>query len=307
MPDPEIAIVTDDPGWHGRELARALAARGLSSAFVSLSECRLELEEDSVRVAVPGFAALPRALFSRGIPGGTLEQVILRLDFLHRMEALGIPVYNNTRAIERTVDKAMTSLLLTAGGVPGPRTWVCESEAQARDCLSAAIARGEALVLKPLFGSQGQGLRLLRQQADLPGPAAVRGVYYLQRYLPPRKEVHEDLRVLVIGGRAVAAMRRRSDHWITNRAQGARCEPLPLREELCRLAVRACELTGVEYGGVDLMRDRDGRLLVTEVNSMPAWRGLQQATGIEIAPLLVEDFLDRIGTSPLRAVAGCAR
>ncbi len=304
MPDPEIAIVTDDPGWHGRELVRALAARGLSSAFVSLSACRLELEAGRVRVVMPGFAGLPRAVFSRGIPGGTLEQVVLRLDFLHHLEALGIPVYNNTRAIERTVDKAMTSLLLTAGGVPGPQTWVCESEAQARECLSAAISRGEALVLKPLFGSQGQGLQLLRQQADLPSPAAVRGVYYLQRYLPPLDEVHEDLRVLVIGGRAVAAMRRLSDHWITNRAQGARCEALPLREEFRTLAERACALAGVEYGGVDLMRDGDGHLLVTEVNSMPAWRGLQQATGIEIAPLLVEDFLRRIGTSPVRAVAG---
>jgi len=146
---------------------------------------------------------------------------------------------------------------------------------------------------------------LLREPADLPSPAGNRGVYYLQRYLPPQGREHQDLRVLVIGGRGVAAMRRLSRHWVTNRAQGARCEALALTAELRRLAEAATALTGVEYGGVDLMVDTDGQMLVTEVNSMPAWRGLQQACSIEIAPLLVDDFLNRIGGErPVQALAG---
>src|SRR3569833_2405640 len=81
----------------------------------------------SVGVAIPGFEhELPDGVFVLGVPGGTLEQVILRLDFLHVLPLLGVPVYNSVRAIEKSVDKAMTSLLLHRAGIPTPPTWVTE-------------------------------------------------------------------------------------------------------------------------------------------------------------------------------------
>ena len=128
-----VAIVTDDPGWHGARLRRAFKARGVDAQYVSLTQCRLDIGCGKLPVRMPGFdAALPDAVFVRGVPGGSLEQVIVRLDVLHALRELGVPVYNDARAIERSVDKAMTSFLLRLRGLPTPPTWVTENIADAR-------------------------------------------------------------------------------------------------------------------------------------------------------------------------------
>lgn len=291
-----VAIFTDDPGWHGARLVAAFARRGVDARFVSLADCRVDLEAGGV--VLPGFEqGLPAAAFVRGVAGGSLEQVVLRLDFLHVLPLLGVPVYNPARAIEKSVDKAMTSLLLKLAGVPTPATWAVESEAQARAVLIRETARGGELVLKPLFGSQGKGLRRLASPADLPLVTDCQGVYYLQRYVGPQDEAGpwEDYRVLVAGGLARAAMVRRGASWINNVAQGADCLVAPADPERDRLAVAAATALDMAYAGVDLMRDREGRLTVLEVNSIPAWRGLQTVVEEDIAQILADDLLARAG------------
>lgn len=289
-----IAIFTDDPGWHGKRLKRAFSAMGYEAVFLSLADCRVDLESGINGLVLPGFEdRLPDGAFVRGVSGGTLEQVVLRLDFLHLLPAAGVPVYNPARAVEKSVDKAMTSLLLHQAGIPTPPTWVCESEPQARTVLMREVARGFELVLKPLFGSQGAGLRRLAQPSDLPPPEAYRNVYYLQRYIGPEASGWEDYRVMVIGGVGRAAMTRRGSGWINNVAQGATCLDAPADPELFRLAEAATAALEMDYAGVDLMRDRQGRLAVIEVNSIPAWRGLQGTTRADIAALLAEDFIQR--------------
>ena len=127
----KIPVFTDDPGWHGNRLKEAFAERGYQAVFISLKDCVLDLTAHSLGVIIPGFDALPQFAFVRGVPGGTLQQVITRLDILHALEMLGVRVYNSGRALERTVDKAMTSFLLHHHGVATPDTWVCESRHQA--------------------------------------------------------------------------------------------------------------------------------------------------------------------------------
>jgi len=289
-----IAIFTDDPGWHGKRLKHAFSARGYQAQYLSLTDCRIDLENGIGGVVLPGFEQrLPDAVFVRGVSGGTLEQVILRLDFLHVLPAIGVPVYNPARAIEKSVDKAMTSLLLHQAGIPTPPTWVAESETQARSVLMREVARGHELVLKPLFGSQGAGLRRLAQPADLPPAEAYRNVFYLQRYVGAEAGGWEDYRVLVIGGVSRAAMTRKGVSWINNVAQGAACAAAPNDPELLRLAEAATRALDMDYAGVDLMRDQSGRLTVLEVNSIPAWRGLQSVVNDDIAGMLVDDLIDR--------------
>lgn len=303
-----VAIVTDDPGWHGARLRRAFEARGVEACYASLRDCHLDLSGDRPEVCLPGFeACLPDGVFVRGVPGGTLEQVVLRLDVLHALRELGIVVYNDARAIERTVDKGMTTFLLARAGLPTPPTCVTETAARARAFLAAETGAGHDVVAKPLFGSQGVGLRRLKAGMDLPDPAECGGVWYLQRYVEtgPGGAGWHDWRVFVVGGAAVAAMVRRGATWVNNVAQGARCETAALEPELIRLAVCACEAVGTDYGGVDLVRTQDGRLEVLEVNSVPAWKGLQSVTHVDIASRLADHFLDRaghrLGRRPARA------
>src|SRR5581483_4819628 len=181
-----VAIFTDDPGWHGARLRDEFAARGVESKFVSLKQCRFDFGMPGHGIVVPGFDDRPPdGAFVRGVPGGTLEQVVLRLDVLHALDDVGVPVYNDGRAIERTVDKAMTSFRLAHAGIATPDTWVAESRQEALAIVARQTAGGGELVLKPLFGSQGEGLRRVAHPGEIPAPEEYDGVYYLQRYVEP--------------------------------------------------------------------------------------------------------------------------
>jgi RimK family alpha-L-glutamate ligase len=283
---------------------------------VDLADCRIDTTAGTHGLLIPGWGgALPEAALVRGIAGGSFEQVTKRLAVLHLLERLGVPVYNRGRAIERSVDKATTSALLHAAGVPTPPAWALEDESVAQRLLMRESAAGHALVLKPVFGSQGKGLRQVGWVRDaahpdghpvaLPPPAEVQGLYYLQRLVPPAGSPGEpgfDWRVLVVGGRARAAMQRVSRHGFHLVAQGARCVAAPLTEALAGTAEAAAASLGLDYAGVDLIPSPRGPQ-VLEVNGVAAWRGLQKVTPFNIAEALVADLLDRVVPQRARPLA----
>ena len=294
-----IAVMTDEVGWHTRQLQAALRARGASGRCIDLADCHIDTGRAWHGLVIPGFGReLPDAVLVRGIAGGSFEQVTKRLGVLHALRELGVPVYNDARAIERSVDKSMTSLLLHAARIPTPPTWATESTAEARRIAMREGAAGHALVLKPLFGSQGKGLQLVGEVAGVHHPVPELGgevcgsLAYLQRFVPPAADPGFDWRVLVVGGRAVTAMRRVGTGWIHNVAQGARCEPAELTAALAALAERAAAALELDYAGVDMIPAADG-VQVLEVNGVAAWRGLQRVTGFNIARAIVDDLLDR--------------
>lgn len=289
-----VAIMTSAPGWHGRRLARGFAALGVDTRFVSLADCRVDLTASRYGIVVPGFKReLPDGVFVREIAAGTFEQVTFRLAILHALAEWQVPVYNSARAIERTVDKSMTSMLLRRAGIATPATWVSERDANARATLMRETARGHRLVVKPLFGSQGRGLQRLGLGDRPPAGEDYSGVYYLQRFVESESGDARDYRVFVIGGKAIAAMVRRGPDWVHNVAQGGRCAAAPLEDDLCELAERAVHTIGLDYAGVDLMRAQDGAPVVIEVNGIPAWQGLQSVARVDIAARLAEDFVHR--------------
>jgi len=287
----KIPIFTDDAGWHGEQLKQAFVARGIETVFVSLKDCFIDLSGEVPEIGIPCFRALPKAAFVRGIASGTLQQITTRLNILHMLKLQGVSVYNDGRAIERTVDKAMTSFLLHQNGVATPQTWVCESRHQAHDIVNQ---RGQ-LVIKPLFGSQGQGVRLVdKAQPPVPMEAFVDGVYYLQRFI----EAPHDYRVFVVNNLVVAAMKRTGADWLHNVAQGAQCRSINIikgdEADVLAIAQQAASVLDISYCGVDVIRDENGKVWVLEVNSIPAWQGLQSVSSTNIAEVLVGDFLSRI-------------
>jgi RimK family alpha-L-glutamate ligase len=281
-----IAILGSRSGWHEARLAAALAARGVETAIAPITGLTARLG-DGDRLAAGGVALdACAAAIVRAIPGGSLEQVIFRVDALHRLARLGVPVINSPRCIERSVDKYFTSTLLEDAGIPTPRTTVCE---RFDDAMAAFETLGRDVVVKPLFGSEGRGMVRV-SDADLAyrtfrALEVTRSVFYLQEYL---EHGGRDVRAFLVGGQVVAAMTRRGDGWKTNVAQGARVEPVELSPELVAWSRRAVGLLEADYAGVDLLRATDGRWYVIEVNGIPGWQGLQHTTSIDIAGAIAD-------------------
>jgi RimK family alpha-L-glutamate ligase len=226
----------------------------------------------------------------RGIPRGSLEQIVFRVDALHALAAVGVRAVNGALAIEHTIDKFLASALLAAAGVPTPRTVACE---RSDDALAAFDDLGSDVIVKPLFGSMGFGMARVEDrdvaQRVFRALEIERAVYYVQETLP-----HDgtDVRAMVVGGRVVAAIERVGTGWRANLSRGAQARPITLDEQRARLCVQAAATLGADYAGVDLLRAADGRDYVIEVNGIPGWRGVERATGIDVAAALVEHLED---------------
>jgi RimK family alpha-L-glutamate ligase len=233
------------------------------------------------------------AVLARIIPNGSLEQIIYRVNALHWLETRGSLVMNSPRAIERSVDKFYASALLQECGLPTPETVVCEGTSDAMD----AVRKMGDVVVKPLFGSMGHGMvrvsdpdvafRVFRSLEQ------VRSVFYVQRMIE-----HEgrDVRVFVVGGRVVGAIERRAPdgQWRTNFTRGGSVQPFDLPKSWEQLALRAAAAIGADYAGVDLLPSRDGQVFVLEVNGIPGWQGLQQATGLDVAGAIIDHLQQRV-------------
>ena len=292
-----IAIFTDDPGWHGVELHNAFARKGIKCTNVSLTDCSFDIGSSNSGLLIPGFEnSLPDAVFVRGVPGGTLEEVVFYLDILHALQELKILVYNSAISIERSVDKCMTSFLLNQAGISTPPTWVGNDVHQAYSFIRRELELGNKVVAKPIFGSQGKNLQLISKPDDIADFTLYNKIYYLQRFIQTGVDVAHDWRLFVIGNHVLAAMRREGDHWISNVANGGKCYSAVLDEQYSNKAKEAIKTVNMAYGGVDIMCDLDGKLWVTEVNSIPAWKGLQSVNNIIVADHIVEHFLNLLPT-----------
>jgi RimK family alpha-L-glutamate ligase len=191
-----------------------------------------------------------------------------------------VNVVNGPWAIEQTIDKFLASALLARAGLATPRTIACE---RAEDALEAYDELGGDVIVKPLFGSMGAGMTRVDDRdvayRVFHALELERAVYYLQEALPPDR----DMRAFVVGGRVLAAIERIGSGWRGNLARGAQARAADLSAEQERLCVEAAAALGADYAGVDLLGDR-----VLELNGIPGWHGLQEATGADVAAALVE-------------------
>jgi len=281
-----IALLCGGDGWHVRDLSRAADRVGHLAEPVDFRRvvaavgASVESEPDSP--TLDGFDAV----IVRTMPPGSLEQVVFRMDVLHALAARGVPVLNPPRALEVCVDKYLALVRLGAAGLRVPETVVCQHGDAA---LQAFERLGRDVVVKPLFGSEGRGMvRVTDPEVAWRTFRALertQSVLYVQRFVP---HPGWDLRVFVLGGRVLAAVRRVSNgDWRTNVSQGAIAEPVELTREQEALALRAACAVGAAAAGVDLLPGPAGEWYVIEVNAVPGWRALAPATGVDVARELI--------------------
>ena len=271
-----LAILSGGTGWHVRDLERAAALLGYQALPVDFRTILASIPPEGDELEQYD------AIIVRTMPPGSLEQVVFRMDVLHRMQSRGIVVSNPPLALETCVDKYLTTARLAAAGLPVPKTIVCQ---HADAALEAFTRLGGDVIVKPIFGSEGRGMmrvsepelawrtfRTLERQ---------HAVLYLQEFI---RHPGWDLRVFVVGGRVLTAMRRRAaGDWRTNVAQGGTGEPAELTSAERELALRAATLLNVPVAGIDLLPGPNGDCYVLEVNAVPGWRALASVTGLDVA------------------------
>jgi RimK family alpha-L-glutamate ligase len=285
-----VGVLGATGSWHTRRLLDALDARGHVTLAIPATRLQSEVDEHGdVHVVGPDGVVLDELdlLLVRGLPRGSLEQVIFRVDALHVLAAGGVRCVNGPRAIERTVDKSWASAVLAAAGVPTPPTIVCE---RLEGAMQAFDRLGGDVVVKPLFGAMGNGIVRVEDR-DLAHRVfraleLERAVYYVQRTFAPAGR--RDLRVLVVAGQVAGAMERVSDSWRANIARGGRPRPAALSAAEGELALAAAATLEADVAGVDLLVAPDGEIVVVEVNGIPGWQALQSICDEDITARVVE-------------------
>jgi ribosomal protein S6--L-glutamate ligase len=295
----KIALLAGGDGWHVRDLQRAAAQMGHEAVAVDFRRISAAVDFPKPgplqpKPGPPG-AGLREydAVLVRTMPPGSLEQVVFRMDVLHQLEAHGVRVLNPARAIEMCVDKYWTTARLADAGLRVPPTVVCQ---HADAAMEAFEQLGCDVIVKPIFGSEGRGMVRV-SDVDMAWRTfrtleRTQAVLYLQQYV-----AHPgwDLRVFVLGGRPLAAMRRRArDGWRTNVAQGGTAEAIVPDDSQVELALRAAATVGAKVAGVDLLPGPNGEWYVLEVNAVPGWRALAPVCGVDVATATIRHLCEEV-------------
>ncbi len=275
-----LALLAAGHGWHVRDLERAAAAQGHRTQVVDFRKVRAGLGTEADTLAHCDVVIV------RTMPPGSLEQVVFRMDVLHRLKARGVAILNPPLALETCIDKYLSCARLEAAGLRVPATVVCQ-DAQA--ALEAFATLGRDVVVKPLFGSEGRGMVRITDEEmawrTFRTLERLQAVIYIQRFIP-----HDgwDLRVFVLGDRVLAGMMRHARNgWRTNVAQGGIGEAVEINPAQADLAVRAARATGLVAGGVDLLPAPEGGWYLLEVNAVPGWRALSRVCRLDVAAEII--------------------
>lgn len=282
-----IGIIASELDWNVRELMREINTKNMNTTLFSITDFYAQVSgTPKVRSGDVLIDEL-ESIFVRWVSGGSAEQIIFRMDVLHRLELLGIPIINPSLAIERCADKYYTCSLLEDSGIPTPYTVCTEHYADAMN----AFDEMKDVIVKPLFGSQGIGIMRITDRDSAHRLFRIldygRCVFYIQKFIPHR---HEDYRAFIIGDEMISSMKRTGTSWKTNFARGAQVERVHLSSHLEEMAIEASHIVGCTYSGVDILPGEDQHYII-EVNSIPGWRGLQKVTDICIAQKIVDYFL----------------
>lgn len=291
-----IAVLSSPEAWHFLDFKRAAgnAHEVISFRFEELAASieegqRFNLNADCVVV--------------RTMSAGSLQQVVFRMDLLGQLAASGTLVLNSPKAIEAAVDKYLSLALLNNAGLPVPLTKVSQD---VKSALEFFEQLGGDVVVKPLFGSMGNGIFRLQSldaaKAMFEEMIESGSVVYQQEFV---RHAGFDIRLLVIGDEVLGMKRVNPSTWVTNISQGGFGEPHDPTPDERKLAIRSARAVGAHFAGVDVIYDtKTDRQLVLEVNAVPGWRAISQVLDVDVAELFLAEIERLIASLASRGARG---
>ncbi|MDZ7695604.1 MAG: RimK family alpha-L-glutamate ligase [Deltaproteobacteria bacterium] len=275
-----ILSVRDKRYHPNRRLIEAAQGLGHKAVLIHTRDCVSGIYGGAFRMLTdngPGFDVLiPRI-------GATINDYALSV--VRQFEACGVRTVNGSEGIRLARNKFTTLQALTENGIPVPDSHLVVNFKGFQKAVAAL--GGYPVVVKMPSNRQGEGVALLNS----PATAAfvlhnlqdnTRGLL-VQAYIP--REGRRDIRAFVVGNRVIGAMTLRPGpaDFRSNIHLTGQGTPVELQSEVAQLTVRAARTLGLDVAGTDLVVDGSGAPKVLEVNYSPGFRGLERATGIDVA------------------------
>lgn len=280
---PSIAFLSDERRPYSRIRFESEAAElNLSIAWLDPQHFDLLVHNGEPRTFYRSrLLTAPAAL----VPRTGSDTTMFARAVIRQLESTpGVVLINSSDSIMASRDKLLAHQLLAAAGVPFPRTVLARQPSDVANMVR--LVGGPPVILKLLSGTHGKGVMLGKDLDDI--QASLETVWALNQTLLIQEYVDHspssDIRVLVIGGRVLGAMKRTASlgRFRANVHQGANVESYALTEELEWLALQASEVMGLDIAGVDLVEAKEGYAVI-EVNSAPGFEGFEKATGCNVA------------------------
>ena len=287
-----LLILSDKEGWHSRQIEASaikenflVQIKDIRDLSISLEDgCKFIVDEKNKKIN-------PDCVFVRFIPGGSLEEIVIYLNILKVMKLNGCDVVNDAHSIETTVDKSLTTIKLRDNQVLTPDTWIIRGFDRAYNKVEQLI-KNFPIIYKPLFGSQGTGIELISSLQDFENINNESNIYYFQKFIETKPS--HDYRVLIITGKrkvSIFAMTRYGQSYINNFSMGAKCSPFTSEKTIIERSIEVSKIFNMPICGVDLIKDKND-IYVIEINSIPAWKGLQSVSDSNIASAIIQNIFN---------------
>ncbi|MDE7082903.1 MAG: RimK family alpha-L-glutamate ligase [Clostridia bacterium] len=217
------------------------------------------------------------------------------------LEKSGLRLFNSHAAVRVCDDKAETHLALAGQGIPMPPTvagllcYDAGASVRSNDIDFIARTLGYPVIVKESYGSLGKGVYKAddRHELEVLCEKLKLVPHLFQKFIST--SAGKDLRVIVIGGKAVAAMQRKSDtDFRSNLELGGTAKSAEIDERLRDICELTAKTLNLDYCGIDVLYGENGEYLVCEVNSNAFFGGIERVTGVNIARLYAEYICTKI-------------
>jgi ribosomal protein S6--L-glutamate ligase len=287
----KIAMLARNPNLYSHQrLKEAAMQRGHELDIINTLRCYMNIASRRPEIYYNGEKLRH---YDAVIPRIGASVTFYGLAVLRQFEMMGVYPLNESVAIGRSRDKLRSMQILARDGLGLPVTTFAHDPKQTEEVVN--LAGGAPLVVKLLEGTQGIGVVLADTDRSAKSVIeAFRGAnvnILVQEFI--KEAGGSDIRVLVIGGKVVAAMKRTGaeGEFRSNLHRGGSAQTVKISPEERSTAVRAAKALGLNVCGVDLLRANHGAVIM-EVNSSPGLEGVEKATGIDIAGRMIE-FLEK--------------
>lgn len=219
------------------------------------------------------------------------------LAVIRHLERMGVPCINSSHPTEIVKDKLYTQQILAENNLPVPKTMLAKFPINI-DLIEKNI--GFPAVIKTLYGTQGKGVFLSNNKKSFKDLMQLIEITNSKLNIIIQELIKDsygrDLRVLIVGGRAIACMERSApeDGFKANFSDGGSVRQFELTPEIEWLATEACRVTGLEIAGVDLLFDGD-HYKICEINSSPGFTGIESCCDINVAKEIFKYLKIRFG------------